>query len=80
LFHPGVAIPSSTPVEVREPTSQFGRRAMRTELRSQLASPPDSIAGMTRRAYRTGDARKRLLRARAFLHGRIQAGGAGRNL
>jgi hypothetical protein len=44
LFRTGVAIPSSTPVEVREPTSQFGKRAMRTELRFQLASPQAGVA------------------------------------
>ena len=44
LFRTGMAIPSSTPVEVREPTSQFGKRAIRTELRFQLASPQTGVA------------------------------------
>lgn len=44
LFRTSVAIPSSTPVEVAEPTEQFGKRAVRTELRFRVAPPQSGVA------------------------------------
>jgi len=44
LYRTGMVIPSSTPVEVRELTVEFGRRVRRTEVRFQLASPQTGVA------------------------------------
>lgn len=44
LFRTSVAIPSSTPVEVREATFEFGKRTHRTVLRFHVVPPKSGVA------------------------------------